>query len=310
MLDTLLATDTHRAATRGRSRSRLRRALPIYLFLLPGIGLYALWMLYPLATALFMSFFDWQLARPSPFVGFENYARAFADPLFWRALVNSAGYTLVTVAGQLVLGLGVALLLHERLPLRSFLRLIYYLPVITSWVVVSLIFVYLYNGQSGALNWLLVDVLGLLQKDVAWLAEPATALWAVAALGIWKGVGWTMVVFLAGLQGVPQELYEAAAIDGAGRWPRFRHITLPSIARTTGFLLVALTLGGLSVFVSIFVMTQGGPLNSSEVLLTYMYKQAFERLDLGYGAALAYIFAAVFFVIALVELWFVRRRLT
>jgi len=267
-------------------------------------------MLYPLASALFMSFFDWQLARPSPFVGFENYARAFADPLFWRALLNSAGYTAVTVSGQMVVGLGVALLLHERLPLRSFLRLVYYLPVITSWVVVSLIFVYLYNGQSGALNWLLVDVLGVLERDVAWLAEPSTALWAVAALGIWKGIGWTMVVFLAGLQGVPQELYEAASIDGAGRWSRFRHITLPSIARTTGFLLVALTLGGLSVFVSIYVMTQGGPLNSSEVLLSYMYKQAFERLDLGYGAALAYIFAAMFFVVALVELWFVRRRLT
>lgn len=288
---------------------RWRRALPIYLFILPGLALYAAWMLYPLGSAFVMSFFDWQLIRESTFVGPANYLRAFGDPLFWRSLLHTVGYTAVTVVGQMVIGLSVALLLHEPLPGRNVLRLIYYLPVITSWVVVSLIFVFLYNAQSGALNWLLVDALGVLPTNVAWLAEPATALWAVAALGIWKGIGWTMVIYLAGLQGIPPELHEAAAIDGAGRWARFRHITLPLLTRTTAFLLVALTLGGLSVFVSIYVMTGGGPLNSSEVLLTYMYKQAFETLDLGYGAALAYLLAAIFFVVALAELWIVRRSL-
>lgn len=288
---------------------RLRRALPIYLFILPGLGLYALWMLYPLVSAFVMSLFDWQLIRESTFVGAENYLRALGDPLFWGAMLHTVGYTVVTVAGQLAIGLAVAVLLNEPLPGRSLLRLIYYLPVITSWVVVSLIFVFLYNAQSGALNWLLVDALGVLSKNVAWLADPDTALWAVAALGIWKGVGWTMVIYLAGLQGIPPELHEAAALDGAGPWARFRHVTLPLLTRTTAFLLVALTLGGLSVFVSIYIMTDGGPLNSSEVVLTYMYEQAFETLDLGYGAAVAYLLAAVFFVIAVIELWVVRRRL-
>lgn len=292
-----------------RPPARWRRALPVYLFLLPGLLLYGVWMLYPLTSAFVMSFFDWQLIRDSTFIGLDNYVRAFADPLFWRSLLHTVGYTVVTVGGQMVIGLAVALLLNEPIAGRTFLRLVYYLPVITSWVVVSLIFVFLYNAQSGALNWLLVDATGLLQENIAWLAEPATALWAVAALGIWKGIGWAMVIYLAGLQGIPPELHEAAAIDGAGRWARFRYVTLPLLTRTTAFLLVALTLGGLSVFVSIYVMTDGGPLHSSEVLLTYMYKQAFETLDLGYGAALSYLLAAIFFVIAMVELQVVRRNL-
>lgn len=291
-----------------RPRARIRELLPLYLFVLPGVVLYLAWMLYPIASAFVMSLHDWQLTKPSPFVGLDNYWRALGDPLFWNAAWHTAGYAVVTVAGQLVLGLAVALVLNGRLPGRGLFRAIFFLPVVTSWVVASIVFIYLYNGQSGALNWLLVDILHVLAEPVAWLAEPQTALWAVAVLGIWKGVGWTMVVYLAGLQGIPAELHEAAAIDGAGAWGRFRHITLPLLARTTAFLLIALTLGGLSVFVSIFVMTNGGPLNSSEVLLTYMYKQGFGTLDLGYGAAIAQLLALVFFAIAFVELRFMRRR--
>lgn len=292
-----------------RSRSvQLQRNLPVYLLVLPGVLLYGLWMLYPLASAFVMSFFDWKLAKPSPFIGLDNYVRAIGDALFWSAAVHTVGYAVVTVVGQLVLGLAVALLLNQRLPGRAIFRLVFYLPVITSWVVASLVFIYLYNGQSGALNWLLVDVLRVFEKPVAWLAEPATALWAVAGVGIWKGVGWTMVVYLAGLQGIPRELYEAAALDGAGAVARFRHVTLPLLARTTAFLVVALTLGGFSVFVSIFVMTGGGPLNSSEVVLTYMYKQAFSTIDLGYGAAISQLLALFFFAVAFVELRVMRRR--
>ena len=184
--------------------------LPIYGLLLPGMVLYAAWAAYPLINSFLLSFTDWSL-RADDFVGLDNYTRALGDPLFWRALWTTLGYTVVTVAGQMVLGLGAALLLNQRFRGRAVLRLVYYLPVITSWVIVSLVFLYLYNGQAGALNWLLRDVLGVIDKDVAWLAEPSTALWAIAVLGIWKGIGWTMVVFLAGLQSVP---------DGAPRGGR------------------------------------------------------------------------------------------
>ena len=183
---------------------------------------------------------------------------------FHRAIVATVGYTVVTVTGQLVLGLTAALLLNERIRGRSVLRLVYYLPVISSWVIVSLIFVWIYNGQTGILNYLLNDVLGVIDTNVAWLAEPATALWAIAVLGIWKGVGWTMVVYLAGLQTVPEELHEAAAIDGAGTWGRFRAVTLPFLRSTTTFLLVVLTIGGFSTFVPIYVMSSPPPASSAD----------------------------------------------
>jgi len=295
--------------------SRLRRLLPIYGLLLPGLLLFGIWAAYPMARSFLMSFTDWRLMGESTFVGLDNYTRAITDPAFHRALVATVGYTAVTVAGQLLLGLGAALLLNERIHGRSLLRLVYYLPVISSWVIVSLIFVWLYNGQTGVLNWLLNDVLGIIDKNVAWLAEPSTALWAIALLGIWKGVGWTMVVYLAGLQTVPEELHEAAAIDGAGTRARFRNVTLPFLRTTTTFLLVVLTIGGFSTFIPIFVMSTaatgqiGGPLNSTEVALTYTWKQAFGGgLDFAYASALSFLVAAVVALISILELRFARAQ--
>lgn len=297
-----------------RRVARARRLLPIYGLLLPGMLLYGVWALYPLVSSFLLSFTDWNLVKPTNFVGLDNYTRAFGDPLFWRSLSSTLGYTIVTVAGQLILGLGAALLLDQRIPGRAVLRLIYYLPVITSWVIVSLVFLYLYNGQAGALNWLLRDVLGVIDKNVAWLAEPSTALWAIAVLGIWKGIGWTMVVFLAGLQSVPADLYEAASMDGAGRWARFRYVTMPFLRATSTFLLVVLTIGGFNAFISIFVMssaatgTIGGPLNSTDVALTYMWKQAFTEIDLGYGAALSFVLAGAIGLVSVIEFRIIRRQ--
>jgi len=296
--------------------ARARRLLPIYGLLLPGMVLYGLWAAYPLISSFILSFSEWNLTKPTVFIGLDNYTRALSDALFWRSLSSTLGYTIVTVAGQLILGLGAALLLNQRIPGRSLLRLIYYLPVITSWVIVSLVFLFIYNGQAGALNWLLKDVLHLIPKNIAWLAEPSTALWAIAILGIWKGIGWTMVVFLAGLQSVPRELYEAAAMDGAGAWARFRYVTIPFLRATSTFLIVVLTIGGFNAFISIFVMsssatgTIGGPLNSTDVALTYMWKQAFTQIDLGYGAALSFLLAAAIVVVSIVELRLARRQET
>jgi multiple sugar transport system permease protein len=301
-------------ALSARTRARVRRLLPIYGLLLPGLVLYAAWAVWPLLNSFILSFTDWSLTKPPTSVGLANYQRALGDPIFWKALSGTLGYTAVTVVGQLALGLGAALLLNRRIPGRSVLRLVYYLPVITSWVIVSLVFLYLYNGQSGALNWFLVDVVHVLDEPVAWLAEPATALWAIAVLGIWKGIGWTMVVFLAGLQSVPPELYEAAEMDGAGPVARFRHVTLPQLRPTSTFLLVVLTIGGLNAFISVFVLssaatgTVGGPLNSTEVVLTYLWKQSFAQLDLGYGAALSFLLAGVVGLVSLVELRLAREQ--
>ena len=295
-------------ASRGAAaRKRLRRALPAYLFLLPGMLVFLTWTLYPLLYAFAMSFAEWNLIKPSRFVGLDNYRRALDDPIFWLALRNTAFYTVITVPGQMILGLGIALLLDGPLRARAFFRTVYYLPVVTSWVVVSLLFTYLFNGQAGLINWTLRDGLGLIDENIRWLAEPLTANLAIATLGIWKGVGWTTVVFLAGLQAIPPNLYEAAAIDGAGPWKRLRSITLPLIRQTTMFILVLLTIGGFQVFISVYIMTGGNPLHRTDVLLTYMYSNAFEFLDLGYGAALSYLFALMVMTLSVIQIRLLRR---
>lgn len=300
-----IATPTDRAAHR---RRRLRKSLPAYLFILPGMALFLTWTLYPLAQAFVMSFAEWNLIKPSKFVGLDNYRRALDDPIFWTALKNTVLYTAITVPGQMVLGLAVALLLDGPLRARAFFRTLYYLPVVTSWVVVSLVFTYLYNGQAGFINWVLNDGLGIVDDNINWLGEPTWAKLAIASLGIWKGVGWTMVIFLAGLQSIPHDLYEAAAVDGANGWRRLRDVTIPLLRQTTLFILVLLTIGGFQVFISVYIMTGGDPIHRTDVMLTYMYNNAFEFLDLGYGAALSYLLAAMVFVLSLVQIRLVRRR--
>jgi multiple sugar transport system permease protein len=289
-------------------RRRFRKALPAYLFILPGMALFLTWTLYPLIYAFVMSFAEWNLIKPSRFVGLENYRRALDDPIFWTALKNTVFYTVVTVPGQMILGLAVALLLDAPLRARAVFRTLYYIPVVTSWVVVSLVFSYLYNSQAGLINWVLHDGLGVTSKNINWLGDPFWAKLAIASLGIWKGVGWTMVIFLAGLQSIPADLYEAAAVDGAGGWRRLRDVTIPLLRQTTLFVLVLLTIGGFQVFISVYVMTGGAPVHRTDVMLTYMYSNAFEFLDLGYGAALSYLLAAMVFILSLAQIRLLRRR--
>jgi multiple sugar transport system permease protein len=264
---------------------------------------------YPLLKALDISLRDWSVlpSAESPFVGLKHYAEAASDPIFATALRNTALYALVTVPGQIVLGLAVALGLNQITRLRTLLRTLYYLPVVTSWVVVSLIFKFIFAGDAGLANVVLRDRLGVIPDYLSWLAEPVTALLVVMLLGTWKGIGWTMVIFLAGLQGISRELLEAAAIDGAGRWSRFRYITLPLLRPAMLFVLVMLLIGAFNVFISVYLLTGGKPLHQTEVLLTYMYQQAFDFLEFSYGAAISYVLAIIVFALSLVQLRVLRR---
>ena len=264
---------------------------------------------YPLLKALDISVRDWSVLPDvaSPFVGLKHYGEALADPVFATALRNTALYAIVTVPGQMALGLLVALGLNQISRLRTLLRTLYYLPVVTSWVVVSLIFKFIFAGDAGLANVVLRDRLGVIPDYVSWLTEPVTALFVVMLLGTWKGIGWTMVIFLAGLQGIPRELLEAGAIDSAGRWARFRHITLPLLRPATLFVLVMLLIGAFNVFISVYLLTGGKPLHQTEVLLTYMYQQAFDFLEFSYGAAISYVLAAIVFALSLVQLRVLRR---
>lgn len=305
-----IRSQPHTASLSTGSTKRYRWYVP-YLFLLPGLALYLVWTVYPLAYQLYISFFDWKImpGQVSGFIGLANYGKAFADPTFWLALQNTALYTLVTVVGQMVVGFALALLLQRVMIAKRLFRAIYYLPVVTSWVVVSFLFLYLFSpGSSGLINYVLVDLLHVLPEPLSWYANSSSAWIAIYALGIWKGMGWSMVIFLAALQNIPLELYEAAAIDGAGDWQRIRFITVPLIRRTTLFVLVALIIGGFQVFISVLLTTGGAPLHRTEVSLTYMFDQAFGKLNFGYGAALSYLLAFIIVVTSFVQMRFFNRR--
>ncbi len=281
-----------------------------YLFLIPGLALYFVWTIYPLAYQLYISFFDWKImpGQVSEFVGLQNYQQALTDKTFLLSLRNTALYAMVTVAGQMIVGMALAMLVNRVVIGKRFFRAIYYLPVVTSWVVVSFLFLYLFSpGESGLINAVLLR-LGLLQAPVSWMANSDTSWIAIYSLGIWKGMGWAMIIFLAALQGIPLELYEAAAIDGANEWQRFRYMTLPLIRRTTAFVFVALMIGGFQVFLSVLIITGGGPLHRTEVALTYMFNEAFGKLNFGYGAALSYILAVIIIVVSAVQMRFFNRR--
>ncbi|MBK8022549.1 MAG: sugar ABC transporter permease [Chloroflexi bacterium] len=285
-----------------RSKPYYRPYVP-YLFLIPGLALYLIWAVYPLAYQLYISFYDWKIipGQTSTYVGLANYQAVFADRTFWLAMRNTATYALVTVAGQMLIGLTLAFLVNRVVVGKRFFRTVYYLPVVTSWVVVSFLFVYLFSpGDAGLINFVLTQ-LGLIGKPVSWLATADTAWIAIYSLGIWKGMGWAMVIFLAALQGIPPELYEAAAIDGAGEWQRIRYMTLPLIRRTIFFVLIALMIGGFQVFISVLLITGGGPLHRTEVALTYMFDEAFGQLHFGYGAALSYVLAIVIVLVSALQ---------
>jgi multiple sugar transport system permease protein len=296
-------------ARRTLAAHRRSEVVAAYLFLAPGFILFAAAILYPIARAFQISLHEWAIVPgiASEYVGLDNYRRAFDDPIFWKALENTGFYMAATVPAQIALGLAAAILLDARMPARGLFRVVYYLPVVTSWVVVSLLFRYLFLTDGGLVNWTLTDGAHLADENVSWLGDRWTALTAISILGIWKGVGWSMVIFLAALQGVPPELKEAAAVDGANAWRRFRAVSLPAIRPVLAFVTILLVIGGFNVFVSVFLITGGGPGDETEVLLTYMYRQAFTFLDFGYGASISFVLTGIVFVLSLVQLRLFRR---
>jgi multiple sugar transport system permease protein len=285
--------------------------LPALIFLLPGLVLFALFFLGPMLYSLRISFFEWKIVHPdqSVFVGFQNYQRALSDPIFRRAILNTLAYTVITVSVKLFLGLGVALLLNDAFRGRTFFRVAYYLPVITSWVIVSLLFEYMFNGQAGLINYFLKDILHVIPKNILWFADPILTLVPIVLLDIWKGIGWAAIIFLAGLQTIPAELYEAARVDGASSWAQVRYITWPLLASTTIFLVVVLVIGGLNAYVPFQLMTNGGdPMDLTHSVLTLMYEATFGKIDFGYGAAISYLLTIFVFIISIVELRLMRQK--
>jgi multiple sugar transport system permease protein len=283
--------------------------LQLFLLIIPGLAIFSLFTVYPILRLFIMSFFQWDFGSMlnQHFIGLGNYRSVFTDEFFWISFGNTVVYTLVTVPGQMVLGLYVALLIHGIRRFGVMFRVINYLPVITSWVIASLVFRYVFNTE-GLLNYFLTNILGVVGSNIRWLDSRWSGLTVAMVLGIWKGVGWNMVVFLAALQQVPMDLYEAARIDGCNASRQFIHVTLPGIRGTILFAWVLLTIGGFNVFTSIKMITNGNPAHQTETMLTWMYYQAFTAGKFGYSAALSFVMALSLGILAIFQFKTMRDR--
>ena len=281
----------------------------IGLLLFPGLLIFVVFTAYPIIRLFYMSFFEWNFGSifGQDFIGLSNYKDVLGDQYFRVAFVNTLVYTLVTVPGQMILGFLTALFINQVTRFRVGYRVLYYLPVITSWVIASLVFKYVFNTE-GLLNYFLVNVVHVASQNIRWLDTRWSGLWIAMFLGIWKGIGWNMVVFLAALQTVPADLYEAAAIDGAGAVKKLFHITLPCIRGTILFALVMLTIGGFNVFTSVKMITGGEPGHKTDVVLTWMYHKAFGTGAFGYSAALSFIITIVLAILALIQFRMMQQK--
>ncbi len=274
-------------------------AATAYVLLLPTLLGLMVFTLGPVVASFLISFTKWDLTSPPVWVGLGNYhAMAVLDDLSRVSLLNTIYYVAVTVPAGVLLSLLLAVAMNQKIRGIVLYRTAYFLPVISSTVAVSLLWQWLYHPEYGLLNYLL-GLVGL--PPSKWLADPASAMPAVMIVSVWRGLGFNMVILLAGLQGVPQELYDAAAIDGAGAVDAFRHVTLPMLSPTLFFVTVLSIISSFQVFDQTYVMTRGGPLNATTTIVFYIFRQAFEWFHMGYAAALGYVLFAIILAFTLLQ---------
>jgi len=284
-----------------------------YLFLAPAVSAIALFFVVPVLAALVMSFTDFDIYALADFdmlrfVGLRNYAELVDNPLFWKALSNTFYFVLVGGPLSVAVSLGAALLVNARLArFKSLFRTVYFLPVVTTLVAVAVIWRYFYHPRFGLLNYML-SLVGI--DPIDWLGDPAWAMPAIILLAIWKNFGYNMLIFVAGLRNIPDQLYEAARIDGAGSVQAFREITLPMLAPTTVFIVIITMIGYFQLFAEPYVMTQGGPLYSTFSIVMLMYDQGFRWWDMGYAAAVAFVLFFLILLGTIVQLRIQRAAMT
>ena len=270
-----------------------------FVLLLPAaIGL-IVFSFVPILQAFQVSFYDAPLLSPQrTFIGLENYVTAFSDPVFIRALTNTVVYSIEVVILQVVVALILALLIRNYFPGIGVFRSAYFLPVMTSLVVVSTVWKIMYHTDNGLINSI---VRSFSLAPIPWLTSPDVALLSMVIVGVWKEVGFSMLVLLGGLQGIPQDLYEAGAIDGATGWNAFWKITLPLLRRAMLFVVVLATINAFKLFVPIYVMTEGGPADSTQSLVYYIYRSAFSYYKVGYASALSFILLIMVVILAAIQ---------
>jgi multiple sugar transport system permease protein len=288
-----------------------RRELAGWIFVAPALTALAVFFVVPVAAALAMSLTDFDLyaladLRNLRFVGLDNYARLLATPLFWQALGNTLFFVVVGVPLSIGASLGAALLLHSKLARwQPFYRTALFAPVVTTLVAVAVVWRYLFHTRYGFLNYALTS-LGM--QPIDWLGDPAWAMPAIVLLSVWKNFGYNMVILLAGLQAIPDDLYEAARLDGARAWALFRHITLPCLAPMLLVVSILTMAGHFQLFAEPYVMTQGGPAQRTVTVLYLMYEEGFKWWSLGSASAVAFVLFVIMFAITLLQMHVARRQ--
>jgi multiple sugar transport system permease protein len=289
-------------STPRRLARRVWRERSAYLFILPGVVIFSVFTMAAVIFAIYLTFHRWSIIEPQkPYVGLQNYDDMLHDDRFVQSILNTAYFTGAAVPLQMMIGLLLALLLNQPIWGRTLFRTAYYLPVLTPFVVAAILWKWLYNGQYGLFNYYLLKA-HLIDKPLLWLSDKDLAMPAVVLMTVWGGVGFSMVVYLAGLQSIPAQLYESAKLDGAGTLRRIWYITIPMLSPSTLFLAVIGIIGSLQVFTQIFVMTSGGPVNRTTTMVYYMYLWAFKYYDMGYASTLAFALFAMLLAFTALQL--------
>jgi ABC-type sugar transport system permease subunit len=282
-----------------------RRLLP-YLLMTPYITFLCVFVLFPIFFCFYLTFQKWNIIAPMKFIGVANYTRLFNDRLFWKAIGNTLKFLLLHIPLQLVVSLFLAYLLNQKLRALSFFRSSFFMPVIISGVVVTILWQQLLGLDTGVINRMLAS---LHLSKVGWLVDPDVAIYSIAAMATWKNVGLYVILFLVGLQTVPPQYYEAAKLEGASNWQQFYHITLPMINPTVFVVVILSTIGGFSLFIEPYIMTGGGPLNTTLSAVLYIYKQAFQYYNMGYSATLGFFYALMIMTIVVIQKKFIEKEI-
>lgn len=285
-----------------------QKAMAGVLFTLPSLIILAVFVAVPVLGSAWMSLHDWSLtSQTHPLIGFKNYVAISQDSRFWNDLKNTAYYTVGSAPLAVALALLLAVAVDRPLRAVKLFRSIYFMPAVTSMAVVAMIFLFLLDPDIGMITYY-TKIIGL--GAAGWLRDPTWAMPGVILVGVWKNVGFYMVIFLAGLQGISPSYYEAAEIDGAGSWKRFWYITLPLLMPTLAFVLIIAMIASFQVFDQVYVMTQGGPLFRTETLVQYIYVQGFQLFHLGYSAALGVVLLLIVLVMTLIQMRYFRSGLS
>ena len=287
-------------------RANGRRALTAWLFLAPALVTLIVFTLYPMIQAVYLSLTNYNLIRAAEFIGLDNYIELFRDPAFWNAFGNTILYAVLVTPVTVILALVFAMMLNQRFVGRAFSRTAIFLPFIVSLGIIAIAWAFLLDPNIGLLSYWLSFV-GIVPEQ-GWLSDPRYAMAAVMVVGVWKNVGFYMVIYLAGLQSIPVDMYEAARLDGAGAWQRFRSITLPLLSNQTLLVTVLALIATLQAFDQIYVMTHGGPFFRTETLVMLIYREGFQELRFGYASAISFVLLVFVFILSMIQFGYLRRK--